>query len=214
MPFKYTAILLLFFIVIACKKPQTITYHENGNKYEVYNTNAEGDKEGNYEAYYESGKLKEKAVYLNGVYSGKRTLYFENEQIEIEEPYDNRGELNGVYKKYYENGALHIEKPYINNAINGILKVYYPSGQIKEEVTMLNNMENGPFIEYFNNGQIQWKGTYLNGDNELGLLEEFDSLGQMIKRMKCDSLAICRTFWRPGMPEVKYDTLTFNALLK
>ena len=67
---------------------------------------------------------------------------------------------------------------------------------------------------YYENGQIHWKGTYLNGDNEFGLLEEWDSLGTMIKRMKCDSMAVCRTFWRPGMPEVNYDTLKSVPTLK
>lgn len=214
MTYKYLWGLLLSMSLLACKKNQTITYHANGNTYEVYNTNSEGEKEGTYESYYESGKIREKAIFIHGHYAGERVLFYENGQVEIIEPYDNDGQLNGIYKKYHENGAIHIEKPYVNNAIKGILKVYYPSGQIQEEVQMENNMENGPFTEYFENGEVQWKGSYLNGDNEFGLLEEFDSLGQMIKRMKCDSLGICRTFWRPGMPEVLYDTLTLQSLIQ
>lgn len=214
MPHKYLIGIVFFLFVLSCKKSQTITYHENGNTYEVYDIGKSGEKDGSYESYYETGKIREKATFRQGQYSGERILYYENGQPEIIEPYDADGQLNGMYKKYHENGVIHIEKPYVNNVIQGTLRVFYPSGQIKEEVAMENNMENGPFTEYFENGTVQWKGTYLNGDNEFGLLEEFDSLGQMIKRMKCDSLGICRTFWRPGMPEVLYDTLTLQSLIQ
>ncbi|MBK7701221.1 MAG: hypothetical protein IPJ39_22090 [Saprospiraceae bacterium] len=77
---------------------------------------------------------------------------------------------------------------------------------------MSDNNENGPFTEYYENGQIHWKGTYLNGGNEFGLLEEAGFLGTMIKRMKCDSMAVCRTFWRLGMPEVNYDAQSVPTL--
>ncbi len=204
--------LLLISSLLACKKSKTTSYHENGNKYEEYETNEEDEKNGLYISYYESGKMREKAFYTNNEYNGMRTLYYENGNVEIEEPYDTNGKLNGIYKSYYENGQLYIEKPYINNAINGVLKGYYPSGQLKEEVNIIDNNENGPFTEYHENGQIQWKGTYLNGDNEYGLLEEYDTTGQMIKRMKCDSMGICRTFWRPKMPMINYDTLTIEGL--
>jgi len=204
--------LLLIITVVACKKTKTITYHENGSKYEDFEVNEKGEKDGTYLAYYTSGKMKEKASYAMNIYNGVRTLYYENGNIEIEEPYDKNGQLNGIYKSYYENGQLYIEKPYKDNAINGVLKAYYPSGKLKEEVYIVNNNENGPFTEYHENGQIQWKGTYLNGDNEFGLLEEFDTEGLMIKRMKCDSMGVCRTFWRPEMPIINYDTLTIEGL--
>ena len=64
-----------------------------------------------------------------------------------------------------------------------------------ERVTFEGNEENGPFEEYHQNGQIQWKGTYLKGENEYGLLEEFDEIGEPIKRMMCDEMAICKTIW-------------------
>ena len=75
---------------------------------------------------------------------------------------------------------------------------------------MSNNEENGPFSEYFENGQIQWKGTYRNGDNEYGILYEYDSLGTPIKIMKCDTQAICRTIWKPGMPIINVDTVKYE----
>lgn len=197
----------IILISIGCGEKKVIQNYPNGNIMEEYTVNKENQKNGSYKAYFESGKIKETATYQNDQLIGKRTLYFENGKVETEENYSEPNVLNGEYKTYYDNGQLKLVKTYVNNVIQGTLKVYYPTGKIKEEVTMAENNENGPFVEYFENGQIQWKGSYLNGDNEFGLLEEWDSLGNPIKRMKCDSMAICRTFWRPGMPEVDYNTV-------
>ncbi len=206
----YQMKMLFLFLVLAlvsCRSGKVENKYPNGKIMETYSVNKNAEKNGDYVMYFESGKIKEKAEYKNGKLIGKRTLFFENGNPEMEELYTDDGLLNGLHRTFYPEGPLMIEKTYTNNVISGQLKVYYPSGKIKEEVTMNGNQENGPFTEYFENGQIQWKGTYLNGDNEFGLLEEFDSLGAPIKKMKCDSLAICRTFWRPGMPDVKLDSI-------
>lgn len=60
---------------------------------------------------------------------------------------------------------------------------------------MVNNEENGPFTEYHENGQKAWEGTFLNGDNEYGLLQQYDEAGTLIKKMNCDSLGVCTTIW-------------------
>jgi antitoxin component YwqK of YwqJK toxin-antitoxin module len=144
-----------------------------------------------------NGNVREEATMANGVLTGVRRLYREDGTLEIEENYAANGMLDGEYKVYYADGKnIEILKIYRNNVSDGILKVYYQDGKIKEEVTILDNEENGPFTEYYNNGQIHWKGTYRKGDNEYGELIEYDSLGTMIKKMMCDSMAICRTTWK------------------
>ena len=194
-------------MMASCGNKKIITNYPNGNLMEQYEVSKEGKMNGEYKSYYETGKLREDATMKEGDYIGKRVLYFENGDVDTEENYVSPGILDGEYKIYYKEGGIHIVKNYKDNVLTGLLTAYYPNGKVKEEVTMSDNEENGPFTEYFENGIVQWKGTYLYGDNEFGLLEEWDSLGIMIKRMKCDSLAICRTFWKPGMPEVNYDTV-------
>ncbi|MBC7884043.1 MAG: toxin-antitoxin system YwqK family antitoxin [Saprospiraceae bacterium] len=201
------SIFLLIIVLSSCEKKKTETKYDSGNIKESYSVNNEGNKEGEYVFYYESGKIKEKAIYVNGMLTGARLLYHENGQIEIEEMYNEKGVLEGPYKVYYASGKVQLEKQYVQNEINGTIKVYYPSGTLKEEVTMEHNEENGPFTEYYNNGKIHWKGTYRNGDNEYGVLYEYDSLGAPIKIMKCDTMAICRSIWKHGMPEINTDTI-------
>lgn len=204
---RYFTFLLLGLMMSSCGNKKIITNYPNGNLMEQYEVSKEGKKNGEYKSYYETGKIREEATLKDDDYIGNRVLYYENGNVDTEENYASPGILEGEYKIYYKEGGIHIVKHYSKNVLTGLLTAYYPNGKIKEEVTMSDNQENGPFTEYFQNGNVQWKGTYLYGDNEFGLLEEWDSLGNMIKRMKCDSLAICRSFWKPGMPEVMYDTV-------
>jgi antitoxin component YwqK of YwqJK toxin-antitoxin module len=186
-------------VLFSCGNKKVEERHEDGTLKAEYHLDQKGLYHGTYKKYYPSGQLQEESTYTKNVITGKRTIYYPSGQVEIEEFYNQQGLMEGPYRSYHEDGTLKLEKEYINNQITGILRVYYPSGKIKEEVTMSENEENGPFTEYYENGAIQWKGTYLNGDNEFGKLEEFDSLGNLIKVMQCDSMAICRTSWR-AMP--------------
>jgi len=193
---RFWKYLIAVLVLASCGAKKMEEKYEDGTIKTVYYLDSEGFYHGTYKKYYPSGQLMEEAIYVKNLLSGKRVLYYSNGQIEIEEHYNQQGLMEGPYRAYYENGTLKLEKQYLNNQITGILKVYYPSGKIKEVVTMSENEENGPFTEYYENGSMHWKGTYLNGDNEFGKLEEFDSLGNLIKVMQCDSMAICRTSWR------------------
>ncbi len=204
---KYLFLLSFLAILTSCSNAKVETKYDSGKVHESYEVNKEGIKHGKFTVYNEDGKIQEEATYTNGILSGKRYLYHPNGKVEIEETYDDKGVMNGPYKTYFASGLLELEKEYKDNIILGAIKVYYPSGSIKEEVFMENNTENGPFTEYHENGKVHWKGTYRNGDNEYGILYQFDSLGGPIKIMKCDTLAICRTIWKLGMPEINVDTV-------
>ncbi len=195
--FGFLALLLMAY---GCAKEKITTQYDSGKLKEEYEVDQEGRKDGTYLLYFENGQRREKAFYRKDTLVGTRILYFENGKPEVEEPYDSNGILNGTYKQYYPEGGLKLEQPYVANVISGMIRVYYPGGQIKEEVTMQENQENGPFAEYHPNGKMEWKGAYKNGDDEFGWLEQYDSLGQLIKVMRCDTPGICRTKWKTGMP--------------
>jgi antitoxin component YwqK of YwqJK toxin-antitoxin module len=192
--------LIYLFLLVALascnSRKQIEIYYESGKIMERFQITRDSIKDGMYQSWFEDGKLYEEASYSNGKLVGERKIYYPNGQQEILETYNDKGELNGPYKSWYENGNLKTEQQYADNVLQGILKSYYPNGKLKEQVTMKDNQENGAFTEYYPNGQISWKGTYLHGDNEFGLLENYDSLGVLIRKMNCDSNAICRTIWK------------------
>lgn len=192
---KNWIVLISILSFVSCKEKSLKTFYDNGSPHEEYAIDKSGSKEGPYKIYAENGALMEEGAYKQNHYVGTRKMY-SNGILEIAETYDDTGSLQGNAFVYYPDGKVQIEKPYKDNKIQGILKGYYPTGAIKEEVTIVDNEENGPFIEYHPNGKVHWKGQYLNGDNEFGLLERFDTTGTLIKKMMCDSIGICRTFWK------------------
>lgn len=197
-------LLLPIGLIFSCRNTEQKTFHENGQVKEVFQMNDEGAKHGSYTSYYEDGTSYEISTYNNGKFTGIRKLHYPDGSLEIEEMYNENGELNGSYATYYKNGQIMVKKTYKNNILEGEVTVYYENGQLKEKVLFTNNQENGPFTEYYQNGQVQWKGTYLNGPNEFGELEEYDSTGMLIKKMLCDSLAICRSTWKIENYDEKY----------
>ncbi len=185
---------LFLLLFIACESNVVNIKDANGIIIETYQILPDSTKNGTYTAFYDTGEVKQKGVYENGVMVGENTFFHKNGNPEIKETYVN-GIITGQYYSYYENGQVEISAPYEKGNMNGTLKAYYENGAVKEVVEIVNGDENGPFKEYYENGKIHWEGQYLNGDNEFGLLKEFDENGTLIKKMMCDSLAVCRSVW-------------------
>jgi len=181
-------------LILSCQQANIITNKDDqGRVTEKYNINDDSLKHGLYEAYINGAKVEE-AHYDNGKLQGTRKIYRSNGAIEIEEQYDNNV-ISGKYKTFHLDGTLSQEANYVDGVMQGELKSYYQNKQLKEVVTMVNNEENGPFVEYHENGQKSYEGNYLNGENEYGLLQQYDESGVLIKKMTCDSLGVCTTIW-------------------
>ena len=187
----------LFIIFCSCNDRLTTVVEElqPGVTYKSYQVDRDSLIQGEYLVYFEDGtSLFERSFYKDNILHGKRTLYYPNGNIEVIENYLD-GVLTDTLIVLFENGNIQRKVPYIDGAINGVLTSFYPSGVIKEKVVFQNNLENGPFEEFYANGNIMWKGSFLNGDNEFGDLLHFDSLGNMDRKLVCDSNAICTTVW-------------------
>lgn len=191
------SLIVILFAFLACGPKRIETKYDNGKANESYTVNKEGIKHGQYEAFHDNGLLKEKCTFKNGKISGERLLYDYDGTLDTKENYNDIGALHGEHLTYHADGKnIQIKKQYQHNVLEGKLIKYYKSGQIEEEVNIENNEENGPFTEYYQNGAIHWKGTYLDGDDEYGELIEYDSLGQIIKKMNCNPKGICHTVWK------------------
>jgi len=151
--------------------------------------------QGEYIMYYENGStIFEKSQYKDGKLQGERNLYFDNGQVEISENYIN-DVLSDTLKVYYNSGALKQLKYYDAGVLSGVVKTYFQDGILKEEATFVNNIEQGPFVEYHSTGHPKWRGTFRNGDKEYGELIKYDESGKEIRKLMCDTAAICTTIW-------------------
>ena len=110
------------------------------------------------------------------------------------------GKKEGLWKLISSNGMLVEEGSYAGDQKTGEWKGYYENGQLKEVVTYSKNLENGPFKEYHKNGKLKTEGTYRDGDNEDGLLKEYDETGTLVKKKEC-KMGVCKTIWAKDMED-------------
>ena len=186
--------LLIIMIFCSCKDKIIITSHETGEKFEEYQYTGDSLKHGFYKRYTQGGILLEEANYVEGKLNGERIIYNAKGEKEISEIYEY-DVLNGPLKEFHSNGKIRMLGVYTDNILSGTVNVFYPSGNLREEVQFVDNVEEGPFKEFHENGKIMWEGTYRNGDNEFGLLKEYNEEGELIRKMMCDKRAICTTTW-------------------
>ena len=189
-------ILCVCMISVGCKKDNVIQEHDkDGNLIKQYEVDTDSLIHGLYLVFRSNGDTLEQAMYTHGKLNGKRAIYYPGNQPEQVEYYE-MDSLSGSYQVFHKNGQLQFQGTFIENKFQGEAKSYYDNGALKEEVLFVDNEENGPFIEYYQTGGKKWEGEYKNGDNEIGLLLHFAENGDTIKKMECDDLFICRTFYR------------------
>lgn len=189
---------LLFLIsmvfLFSCGKRIEKVKEDAGELSKLYFIDKHNRIQGEYLTMFKDGTIMEKANYEDDLLEGERILYNEKGEIEIVEIYKS-GILDGPFKTYYSDGTLQFQANYKNGVLEGKTERYYQSGVKMEEVLFVENMEEGPFVEFYENGNKKWEGVYHNGDNELGLLLNYDTEGRLVKKMMCDSMAICQTIW-------------------
>lgn len=211
-------ILYLFAIVmisslVSCNDIQEIK-DEKGNVLETFTNNKDNEKEGIYKRFNSEGDLLETANYIAGKLEGKRSFYYNTGQIELVEYYSG-DIIDGECVGYYKNGQIKLMNIYHNGVMNSMIKKYSENGVLLEIVQMKDNEENGPFKEYYENGQIKWEGEYIKGDNEIGLIQNYNENGELVKKLKCDTMttrtnefiSICRTIWTVDRGDIELKPL-------
>ena len=93
-------------------QPKT-EFYNNGKASEVYTVNDKGQKNGEYQSYYENGKLAMKCTYEHDQKNGPSKAYYKNGQLERKCMYKN-DEYDGPYEEYEENGKLVKKGTYVN----------------------------------------------------------------------------------------------------
>ncbi len=150
--------------------------------------NEEGKKQGTWEEYYESGKLRAKGKYLNDNKYKKWKFYYESSKLEQVGYFDKKGRYDREWKWYFENYKLLREETYSKGRENGLMIEYNRAG---EEITRGNyenglkqgswdyhvgdHTETGKYLDgkkdgkwhyYFENGRVYFVGTFADGDEQ------------------------------------------------
>ncbi|MCY7008126.1 toxin-antitoxin system YwqK family antitoxin [Fusobacterium simiae] len=132
-----------------------IDTYPNGRVMRVVPYNQQGQHDGEFLQYYESGQLAQKGTYKNGLGQGD-------------------------YIWYHENGQIKQKSFYKDDKIEGTVSWFFPSGKIAQTANFKNGKEDGELIEYYENGQIKEKRFYINGKEE-GKSLFYDEKGNLTK---------------------------------
>ena len=133
------------------------SYYENGllhgkrnlffsdGRQEVIETYVNGDFEGPYVMYYESGNKFEEGIFEANQRIGIWKYYWDRGGNPLKEEiiYEDNVE-NGPFKEYHPNGQLAAEGTYLNEFEHGLLKMWDSTGFLIKEIVY----DNGRPIEY------------------------------------------------------------------
>lgn len=158
--------------------PEGITkqYNQDGNLLES-GSFSKGEKVGVWtkNEYYDNGKLKEHAEYLDDKKHGKYESYYENGQLSQDAYYKN-GNLEGDYKSFYKNGNLQETGKAIDGEIDGKYLSYHENGKVWKEQYFKLGEKHGLSKRYYENGNLRDTGDYVD-DRKDGFWREYDEKG-------------------------------------
>lgn len=125
---------------------EAVFYHQDGKTISGRYNYVEGEIDGEYLGYNESGELEFKCNYVNDRRDGKYEEYYLDGRIKYFHYYDS-GKAIGPSKTYYSNGQLYQEADYL-------IKSLSPLGERVSKV--------GEFKEYDQNGNLHIKKNHLS----------------------------------------------------
>lgn len=182
------------------------TEEKDGIKTEYEIDTFENVKHGVFKMYHADGEtVSIERQYKNDTLVGAEKLYYENGKLKFEASYVD-GKYDGAFKEYFEDGKILQEGLYKADALEGEIKTFYPNGKLREKVSFAGGVENGPFEEYLEDGNIKARGTYQNGPNtEYCVLELYDESGsgEMTSKMICNGKGTCCTIWKKEEGDVE-----------
>ncbi len=142
-----------------------------------------GNRIGEWNYYYETGRLARKERYENNVAVGVWEEYFPNKEISKRKTYvlgvpegdyvENHssgkpsvqgqyegGAKVGVWKNFYPDGQLYALGEYKNDLKTGLWKYFNKIGILVAEGEYLLGMENGQWVYYYDGGQLKSVGRF------------------------------------------------------
>lgn len=137
---------------------EDISYYSNGTREITGLYEGKKVKDGAYNFYYPSGKIKKKVSFKKNVY-------------------------DGPYKEYYESGALSEEGTYDNGNVDGQCTVYFENGKIQRKINYSNGKAEGPYEDYHDNGMLAETGTYNRGMKD-GQNKKYDKKGRLFEEIE------------------------------
>lgn len=123
------------------------------------------DRQGNIEAgelYSQGDKIGEGIIDRNGDFQGKWKLYYETGELKAEGEFkDSKRVDDWIY--YHKNGEIEHKAKFGDGIPNGKWTWYYEDGKLRREEFFRRGKEDGTVTEYDRDGKIVVQGDYISG---------------------------------------------------
>lgn len=134
-------------------------------------------------SYYESGQVKTKLTYRNGVPTGHGLEYFVSGNLREDTDYSNNGRDRKITRYHDVAGQVaQAEELFRNNRPAGTWREFYPDGKTPRKTEIYGPIGRllGDRLTYFENGQLQSRQPFLNGFMA-GTAQEYFPSGKLHK---------------------------------
>jgi antitoxin component YwqK of YwqJK toxin-antitoxin module len=135
-----------------------------------------GQKQGEWKEFYETGKLRADGKYINSKPTGKWRYYFENGKVEITGSYTKKGQKDGEWIWYYVNGNILSIENYSDGLLDGETFTLTVEGDTLEHGLYVDGEEDGKWM--YVNDSVLIEGTYNMGKKE-GAWKTYYSNGKL-----------------------------------
>ena len=171
------------------KKIKCIEYWLNGHKMVEEYWNLDGEKDGKWFRYYESGDKQYEKSYKNGISDGN-WIYWDGAlkmsgvtykdgiiwDTDSDKPYTGKwrgytyknGIRDGLVTSSYDSGEMRSEGTYKNGKLEGLTTFWYENGQKQDESIYKNGVEIKR-VDWYENGQKRRERTHNEDDKKDGL---------------------------------------------
>jgi len=146
------------------KNEEWITYEKNGDVYYQF-WDMDSLVSEYADLHYPNGQLIEKISYKNGQKNGKFTGYYESGQKKHIRTYKD-DKLEGKFADYTESGQILRKQNYANDLLDGSSKEWYLNGEVKVKTSYKAGKLDGGFMSYDSLGRKVTKGEYAMGLKE------------------------------------------------
>ncbi|MGZ3900633.1 MAG: toxin-antitoxin system YwqK family antitoxin [Bacteroidia bacterium] len=114
--------------------------------------------------YHNTGEFRGKGVYKDGNRTGDWEFFYASGKLEQKGKYDKKGRTQGVWKWFYESGALMREENYVNGKREGQMTDYDEKGKIILQGTFVDNNMEGTWV--YETPDYKEIGNYVNGERD------------------------------------------------
>lgn len=139
-----------------------VTYYKQTGKVKAKGPFKDGIKDGKWTFYYPDGKKEQEGKFKKNTLYGQWYWYYRNGQVKREEYFNGKGKLEGTVVEYDSLGNEIAKGDYFNGFREGAW--FYNVGDHKETGAFTLGQPDGMWQHFYLNGKIAFKGEFMEGE--------------------------------------------------